>query len=117
MFFFFNKTSDTRDLHFRPPPFPTPRSSDLICMPAHACTYAVRQHGFTQTAGQSRAGMRRSFDQRRKAKRDQQATLDPQLDMAPNRLGLGLYQIGRRSEEHTSELPSLMRISYAVFCL
>src|SRR3546814_8633818 len=23
----------------------------------------------------------------------------------------------RRSEEHTSELPSLMRISYAVFCL
>src|SRR3546814_1146639 len=25
--------------------------------------------------------------------------------------------IGRRSEEHTSELPSLMRNSYAVFCL
>src|SRR3546814_2371906 len=24
---------------------------------------------------------------------------------------------GRRSEEHTSELQSLMRISYAVFCL
>src|SRR3546814_9606445 len=24
---------------------------------------------------------------------------------------------GARSEEHTSELPSLMRISYAVFCL
>src|SRR3546814_10843222 len=30
-----------------------------------------------------------------------------------------LVRIGddRRSEEHTSELPSLMRISYAVFCL
>src|SRR3546814_9728928 len=26
-------------------------------------------------------------------------------------------QIGHRSEEHTSELQSLMRISYAVFCL
>src|SRR3546814_10228134 len=26
-------------------------------------------------------------------------------------------QIGERSEEHTSELQSLMRISYAVFCL
>src|SRR3546814_11608403 len=26
-------------------------------------------------------------------------------------------QAGRRSEEHTSELQSLMRISYAVFCL
>src|SRR3546814_7376534 len=30
--------------------------------------------------------------------------------------GLGL-QLLRRSEEHTSELQSLMRISYAVFCL
>src|SRR3546814_5107460 len=27
------------------------------------------------------------------------------------------YDEARRSEEHTSELPSLMRISYAVFCL
>src|SRR3546814_5901926 len=27
------------------------------------------------------------------------------------------FRIGRRSEEHTSELQSLMRISYAVFCL
>src|SRR3546814_8241889 len=32
--------------------------------------------------------------------------------------GLYLRQAGRhRSEEHTSELQSLMRISYAVFCL
>src|SRR3546814_1799260 len=29
----------------------------------------------------------------------------------------GLLQAVRRSEEHTSELQSLMRISYAVFCL
>src|SRR3546814_4855351 len=27
------------------------------------------------------------------------------------------YRLTRRSEEHTSELQSLMRISYAVFCL
>src|SRR3546814_1634499 len=27
------------------------------------------------------------------------------------------FQAGYRSEEHTSELQSLMRISYAVFCL
>src|SRR3546814_3997297 len=27
------------------------------------------------------------------------------------------YELGERSEEHTSELPSLMRTSYAVFCL
>src|SRR3546814_1893181 len=28
-----------------------------------------------------------------------------------------VFLIGARSEEHTSELQSLMRISYAVFCL
>src|SRR3546814_6047330 len=35
------------------------------------------------------------------------------------RLGgiLAIVPAGRRSEEHTSELQSLMRISYAVFCL
>src|SRR3546814_2074204 len=36
------------------------------------------------------------------------------------RVGVALAAIaddGDRSEEHTSELPSLMRISYAVFCL
>src|SRR3546814_5250604 len=31
--------------------------------------------------------------------------------------GLAFAQGARRSEEHTSELQSLMRISYAVFCL
>src|SRR3546814_3400077 len=30
---------------------------------------------------------------------------------------LGHLPVGQRSEEHTSELQSLMRISYAVFCL
>src|SRR3546814_7595722 len=30
---------------------------------------------------------------------------------------MSLSSHGRRSEEHTSELQSLMRISYAVFCL
>src|SRR3546814_8950476 len=31
--------------------------------------------------------------------------------------GAGTQYVPRRSEEHTSELQSLMRISYAVFCL
>src|SRR3546814_2629754 len=30
---------------------------------------------------------------------------------------VGCFLYARRSEEHTSELQSLMRISYAVFCL
>src|SRR3546814_7946391 len=34
------------------------------------------------------------------------------------RAAVGKHEIGKsRSEEHTSELQSLMRISYAVFCL
>src|SRR3546814_2025835 len=32
-------------------------------------------------------------------------------------IGYALAQLAFRSEEHTSELPSLMRISYTVFCL
>src|SRR3546814_8144533 len=34
-----------------------------------------------------------------------------------NPTGYDLVAVGERSEEHTSELQSLMRISYAVFCL
>src|SRR3546814_7841951 len=43
----------------------------------------------------------------------------PEAAIAGDALGITMYQ-GRlidRSEEHTSELQSLMRISYAVFCL
>src|SRR3546814_9937221 len=41
---------------------------------------------------------------------------DPQFD--PDALGIKNADLWReRSEEHTSELQSLMRISYAVFCL
>src|SRR3546814_3105534 len=39
------------------------------------------------------------------------------LAEVPVALGLGNRHVERRSEEHTSELQSLMRISYAVFCL
>src|SRR3546814_7780107 len=50
---------------------------------------------------------------------------DPLTDAAVQRLCLlrslrGIadeFDAGARSEEHTSELQSLMRISYAVFCL
>src|SRR3546814_6980872 len=41
------------------------------------------------------------------------------VDGVSFRVGKGevLGLVGERSEEHTSELQSLMRISYAVFCL
>src|SRR3546814_1356293 len=49
-------------------------------------------------------------------------TSRPGLSMAHQALGRTSSQLsamhnGSRSEEHTSELQSLMRISYAVFCL
>src|SRR3546814_8382093 len=39
------------------------------------------------------------------------------LVAAADKYKLPIHAIGIRSEEHTSELQSLMRISYAVFCL
>src|SRR3546814_14285557 len=64
------------------------------------------------------------------AQGDQHAFQDLYLHEAPCMLALGLKMLGERasaedlvrdafvrSEEHTSELQSLMRISYAVFCL
>src|SRR3546814_3735716 len=44
---------------------------------------------------------------------------DRSFDLAPGDAALvtGPNGVGKRSEEHTSELQSLMRISYAVFCL
>src|SRR3546814_5469260 len=44
----------------------------------------------------------------------EQVTGLPVLSIVPRREMLASYG---RSEEHTSELQSLMRISYAVFCL
>src|SRR3546814_5160030 len=39
------------------------------------------------------------------------------IGLASGRFSLGQVAVPVRSEEHTSELQSLMRISYAVFCL
>src|SRR3546814_8171816 len=41
----------------------------------------------------------------------------PSLTIKPNPDPLRQDPVAHRSEEHTSELQSLMRISYAVFCL
>src|SRR3546814_10544767 len=43
--------------------------------------------------------------------------LVPSLALIHHLAGFGSGAVGERSEEHTSELQSLMRISYAVFCL
>src|SRR3546814_8115980 len=42
----------------------------------------------------------------------------PTAIFCPNdEMAAGVMSVAHRSEEHTSELQSLMRISYAVFCL
>src|SRR3546814_5765762 len=41
----------------------------------------------------------------------------PSKGWRPSRASISTTQASGRSEEHTSELQSLMRISYAVFCL
>src|SRR3546814_3044637 len=40
-----------------------------------------------------------------------------QPELKASRKAAAAHQLEKRSEEHTSELQSLMRISYAVFCL
>src|SRR3546814_4691199 len=44
-------------------------------------------------------------------------SIDPELAHHETRHAGPVVVSGARSEEHTSELQSLMRISYAVFCL
>src|SRR3546814_8583591 len=45
------------------------------------------------------------------------AAVEPAVDYHQDRCRAGAGANRSRSEEHTSELQSLMRISYAVFCL
>src|SRR3546814_9736209 len=109
--FFFEGYVAHRDLHVRTHSFPTRRSSDL------------RLAEGRRKAGRRRLGV--TIDGRRGACGHagdygtdciHRCTLLQKLThrfarTTPCRIGV------LRSEEHTSELQSLMRISYAVFCL
>src|SRR3546814_18854237 len=101
MVFFFYGYGDHLDLHVLTHSFPTRRSSDL----AERChRIAILDHG-ALVADSIRAVKVQFFADPRQGygfRTDQPRT----------------ESIGEeRSEEHTSELQSLMRISYAVFCL
>src|SRR3546814_10777606 len=60
---------------------------------------------------------RQAGEDRRPAREGNQPPLDQEPRRRAQRLALYRRRRGSRSEEHTSELQSLMRISYAVFCL
>src|SRR3546814_6720638 len=109
LFFVFSVYGDHRDLHVLTHAFPPRRSSDLarptVARPWHRLA-PVRP-----------LVERRFVTVRVQAER---------LRLLDRHIGVAVRQVARRlaeqqevfrSEEHTSELQSLMRISYAVFCL
>src|SRR3546814_1945861 len=96
VFFFFYLYGDHRDLPVLTHSFPTLRSSDLV---GRAPERAVGGPG----GDGDRAARDRAHDDGRRLQNDDR-------QRAPDAKTV-------RSEEHTSELQSLMRISYAVFCL
>src|SRR3546814_6514137 len=61
--------------------------------------------------------LRRPRRRRARRARLRQGPVAPVVGRRRRRTNLNLSPIFDRSEEHTSELQSLMRISYAVFCL
>src|SRR3546814_1465661 len=91
-------------------------SSDL--RPGHrrkTCRAQVRSYGILLAEARAQAGpaSRNDDDQRQRDLRPRPAGL---VRMAPGDHH-PVRKPEQRSEEHTSELQSLMRISYAVFCL
>src|SRR3546814_4859651 len=92
---FFKWYGHHQDLHVLTHSFPTRRSSDLAA-PSRVRLHARRGRARLPRRVHGRADRRRCFGVRGLCRR------------TPKQ---------RRSEEHTSELQSLMRISYAVFCL
>src|SRR3546814_7655694 len=109
--FVFECYGDQRDIHVLIHAFPTLRSSDL---PQHAIRIA-------RAPGQPSPALAlppsRVDDPSIRSWRTQQS---PNARMANPPHSFEHEPVERsheRSEEHTSELQSLMRISYAVFCL
>src|SRR3546814_2567354 len=106
------------------PSFPTRRSSDLLVTAAHhRQDYHLLRRDRGWHAQSVVIAMRHddAADQpRRYAPAGRVAELlrtFTVLELYSSRLGEIGAEVMRRSEEHTSELQSLMRISYAVFCL
>src|SRR3546814_1256330 len=117
-------------------PFPTRRSSCLPCVLVVAQNLVARavrvqqrknalalhtvDHGDALALERHRDDLRFLGWQFERAARSGREVHEPQTRLARALCTVALHHdLGDRlrSEEHTSELPSLMRISYAVFCL
>src|SRR3546814_8952352 len=110
MFFFFECYGAPPDLHDLTHPFPPRLSSDLP-FPASQSASASRATINSATVFPIACAAMSEADACPKA---QARTSRPRLATRPS---LSRHTSTVRSEEHTSELQSLMRISYAVSCL
>src|SRR3546814_9761663 len=124
LFFFFFKATATTEIYTTEHSFPTRRSSDLQQLADQGWT-ARRQpdeagqpardrpllHADPPAHHDARAPHQHPQQRRAGVARLQRLQPAHHLEAAGHLQGL------LRSEEHTSELQSLMRISYAVFCL
>src|SRR3546814_10830241 len=84
-------------------PFPSPTLF-------RSALHGLRRHGGLSVPRACGLGAFGAWHQPRRGQRHRRE----QIQLARPALG---YEFDPRSEEHTSELQSLMRISYAVFCL
>src|SRR3546814_3879952 len=104
--FCFYRYGDHRDLHVLTHSFPTRRSSDLN-WGLEKFRDAVEAE-YQRILGSDEAGTLKLLPE----------DIDYMRSFFPKPAYRPVEQVGTdRSEEHTSELQSLMRISYAVFCL
>src|SRR3546814_5356607 len=114
-----------RDLPLLTHSFPTRRSSDVVAV---LNMDALDPHGPARdfsTSGSAKQDLldelvatAKRFDLRFTPDSSPEASYFFRSDHFPfAKRGVPAVSFGSRSEEHTSELQSLMRISYAVFCL
>src|SRR3546814_1878083 len=111
---FFSGNGVHRDRHVLTPSFPTRRSSDLARNGDHPPIRHRIERGEERGRPAGPLGKLPAAETH--------AENAPRLsdgDIGPEEAAtiLPLQELEMRSEEHTSELQSLMRISYAVFCL
>src|SRR3546814_4907098 len=104
------------------PSFPTRRSSDLHLPECDVWLVelwgSLRAAGFTEALGFRVEDLAMYAEAMSELFRREIRSLVPRLAKLPADRAAELFRRGLpRSEEHTSELQSLMRISYAVFCL
>src|SRR3546814_5312388 len=86
---------------------------DEVCTLTHINARVGRDLHVEAVGERSGVGRRRRAGQRSHRNRDRGGIVAPHVAEA----AVGFRLADKRSEEHTSELQSLMRISYAVFCL